>query len=136
MTPAPPVVDELATAARTEPTPANFGRLWQAVYALEHWWLLPTGDPADPRPMVGVVEDRTFLLAFTSDRHVRDFAARQGAGDGNGVPAMSVTPADMTRLAPTLVGQGVAGILFDQGVHSFVAPVAGLESMWARFGGS
>ena len=135
-TPTVPDVDALAEAVRAEPSPTNFGRLWQSVYALENWWLVPTGDAADPRPMVGVVEERTFLLAFTSDRHVRDFAARQdGPADGDGVAAMSITAADLTRLAPTLAGQGIAGILFDQGVHSFVAPIAGLESMWSQFGG-
>lgn len=137
MTATPPTSDinDLAAAVRAEPSAANLARLWRAVYALDTWWLLPTGDPADPRPMVGVVEERTFLLAFTSDSIVRDFAARRdGPGVGNGVAAMSITPADLTRLAPTLAGQGVAGILFDQGVHGFVAPIAGLESMWSQFG--
>lgn len=136
MTETAPDVDELAAAVRLEPNTTNFSRLWEAVYALDQWWLLPTGDAADPRPMVGVVEDKTFLLAFTSDRHIRDFAAKQtGSGGPDGIPAMSISPADVTGLAPALVGQGVAGILFDQGVHSFVAPVAGLESMWEQFGG-
>jgi hypothetical protein len=128
-------VDGLAAAARAEATPANLARLWQAVFRLDNWWLVPTGDAADPRPMVGVVEDQQFLLAFTSDRQVRDFAARQDRPAGaDGVAAMSVTPTDMTRLAPTLVQQGVTGILFDQGVYGFVAPVAGLESLMSQFG--
>jgi hypothetical protein len=128
-------VDELAEAARADGGAANLARLWQAVYGLEHWWLFPTGDAADPRPMVGVVEDRTFLLAFTSDRHLRDFATRRDpSATEAGVAALSVSPADVTRLAPTLARQGVAGILFDQGVHGFVAPVNGLESMWTQFG--
>jgi len=130
-------VDALATAVREDPSAPNLGRLWQAVYGLEHWWLLPTGNAADPRPMVGVVEDHTFLLAFTSDRHVKDFAGRQVApADESGIPAMSITPKDVTGLAPMLAGQGVAGILFDQGVHSFVAPVTGLQEMWEQFGTS
>lgn len=135
-------IDELAKAARAEATPANLNRLWQAVYRLDRWWLAPTGDPSDPRPMVGVVDDRTFLLAFTSDRHVREFVvARAGAGDrpdgasADGVAAMSVTPRDMTGMVATLAEQGVAGILFDQGVNGFVAPVAGLPEMWAMFTG-
>ena len=128
-------VDELATAVREDPSAPNILQLWQAVYGLEQWWLLPTGDAADPRPMVGVVEDNTFLLAFTSERHVTEFAGRQGGPVGEGgIPAMSITPKDMTGLATTLVGQGVAGILFDQGVHSFVAPITGLDEMWAQFG--
>ncbi|MCW2718593.1 hypothetical protein [Pseudonocardia sp.] len=127
--------DELATAVRNDPSAPKVGRLWQAVYGLEHWWLLPTGDAADPRPMVGVVEDATFLLAFTSDRHVKDFASRQGGPvDEAGIPAMSITPKDVTGLAPTVVGQGVAGILLDQGLHSFVAPVTALQALWDQFG--
>jgi hypothetical protein len=106
------------------------------VYGLDQWWLLPTGYAGDPRPMVGVVHDEQFLLAFTSERHVKDFAiARGGPIDKSGIPAMSITPADMTGLAPTLAGQGVAGILFDQGVHNLVAPISGLEAMWTEFGG-
>ena len=128
-------VDELATAVRDDPSGENLFRLWQAVYDLEQWWLLPTGEAADPRPMVGVVEDQTFLLAFTSDRHVKDFASRQGGPvDDSGIPAMSVTPEDLTGMSTTLVGQGVAGILFDQGVHSFLAPATALEDLWSQFG--
>jgi hypothetical protein len=129
-------IDDLAAIARADASAANLVRLWQAVYRLEHWWLLPTGDTADPRPMVGVVEDHTFLLAFTSDRHLRDFAARQHASthDEGGVAALYVSPGDLTRMAPTLARRGVAGILFDQGVHGFIAPVNGLESMWTQFG--
>lgn len=142
----PTEIDELAQAARTDATTSNVNRLWQAVYRLDQWWLLPTGDAVDPRPMVGVVEDRTFLLAFTSDQRVRDFAVargleigeRDGPGEGpqDGVPAMSVTPRDMTGMAAALVEQNIAGILFDQGVNGFVAPIAGLQEMWVLFSGS
>lgn len=127
-------VDELAATVREDPSGPNLVRLWRAVYGLEQWWLLPTGDVADPRPMVGVVEDRTFLLAFTSEHRIRDFAGERAAAAGGGTALMAVTPAGITELAPALAGQGVAGILFDHGVHGFVAPVAGLEAMLAQFG--
>lgn len=126
----PPDVDEIATAVRAEPTGPNLVRLWQAVYGLEHWWLLPTGSVEDPRPMIGVVGDQRFLLAFTSTEHVSGFAGRRSE-----TAAMAITPADLTGLAPTLARDGVAGLLFDQGVHDLVAPIVGLQSMWARFGG-
>jgi hypothetical protein len=129
-----PDIDQLATAVREGPGGPTLVQLWQAVYELDTWWLLPTGDAADPRPMVGVVEDQTFLLVFTSERHVKEFATHHGTGDESGIPAMSITPADLTGLAPTLVAQDVAGILFNQGEHSFVAPTAGLGSMWSEFG--
>lgn len=134
-TPTAAEVDELAAAARADTTPATLSRLWQAVFRLEHWWLLPTGDAADPRPMVGVVEDKAFLLAFTSRDHVRDFVLRQDqqvAGDG--LPTMGVTPGDVAELVPTLAKQGIAGIIFDQGVHGFMAPVVQLEALMAQFG--
>ncbi|MDN5929769.1 MAG: hypothetical protein L0I24_01645 [Pseudonocardia sp.] len=130
-----PDVDELATAVRADPSGPDLARLWQAVYALEHWWLLPTGTVVDPQPLVGVVGEQRYLLAFTSERHVAVFAGRRdGADTASGTAAMAITPSDLTGLADTLARSGVAGVLFDQGVHDLVAPVAGLPSMWARFG--
>lgn len=128
-------VDELATAVRADPTGPDLARLWQAVYALEHWWLLPTGTVADPRPLVGVVGEQRYLLAFTSERHVEAFASgRDGADAACGTAAMTLTPSDLTGLADTLGRSGIAGVLFNQGVHDLVAPIAGLPSMWVRFG--
>ncbi len=125
----PPDVDEIATSVRADPTGPNLVRLWQAVYGLEHWWLLPTGSVDNPRPMVGVVGEQRFLLAFTSTERVSGFAGKR-----SDTAAMAITPADLTGIAPTLAREGVAGILFDQGVHDLVAPIAGLQSMWAQFG--
>lgn len=128
-------VDTLAAAVRADPGGPGLVRLWQAVYGLEHWWLLPTGTVEDPRPLVGVVDEQRFLLAFTGRDHVATFAStRDGAGAATGTAAMTITPADLTGLADTLARAGVAGVLFDQGVHDLVAPIAGLPSMWARFG--
>ena len=129
-----PVVDEIATSVRTNPSGPNLVRLWEAVYGLEHWWLLPTGTAEDPRPLMGVVGEQRFLLAFTGRHHVAAFAARAGAGSAGATAAMTITPADLTGLAPTLAAGGVAGVLFDQGVHDLVAPITGLPSMWTRFG--
>lgn len=128
-------VDTLAAAVRADPGGPELARLWQAVYGLPHWWLLPTGTVADPRPLVGVVGEQRFLLAFTSQDHVTTFAiARDGADAAAGTAAMSITPADLTGLADTLARGGIAGVLFNQGEYDLVAPIAGLQSMWARFG--
>jgi hypothetical protein len=127
-------IDQLATAVREGPDGVNIARLWRAVFRLENWWLLPTGDPADPRPMVGVVAERTFLLAFTSERHIKEFAEnRDGPVGEGGIAAMSITPAALTGLAPALVRQDIAGVLFNQGTCSFVAPVSGLDALSAQF---
>lgn len=133
--PGTPDLDELAAAVRAGPSGPELVRLWQAVYGLENWWLLPTGTVADPRPLVGVVGEQRFLLAFTSQDHVSRFASiRDGADAAPGTAAMSITPADLTGLADTLARSGIAGVLFNQGEHDLVAPIAGLQSMWARFG--
>lgn len=133
MTSAP--VDEIATSVRNDPSGPNLVRLWEAVFGLEHWWLLPTGTAEDPRPLVGVVGEQRFLLAFTDRHHVAAFAgARDGAGAAGATAAMTITPADFTGLAPALAADGVAGVLFDQGVHDLVAPITGLPSLWTRFG--
>lgn len=95
----------------------------------------PTGGHADPRPMIGVVDERTFLLAFTSQQHVTRFARTHGrsASEG-GTPSMSITPAAPTALTTALIGQGVAGIVFNEGVHGFLAPATALDAMWDQFG--
>jgi hypothetical protein len=130
-----PDLDELAAAVRADPSGPDLVRLWQAVYGLANWWLLPTGTVADPRPLVGVVGEQRFLLAFTSEAHVASFSgAREGGDTAAGTAAMAISPADLIGLADTLARGGIAGILFDQGVHDLVAPIAGLQSMWARFG--
>lgn len=124
-----PDVDAIAEQVRAEPTGPNLARLWQAVYGLPHWWLLPTGSVDDPRPMVGVVGEQRFLLAFTSTERVSGFV-----GAPSDTAAMVITPADLTDLAPALAREGVAGILFDRGTNDLVAPITGLQSMWGRFG--
>lgn len=129
------VLDELAAAVRTDPSGPDLVRLWRAVYGLPQWWLLPTGTVADPRPLVGVVGEQRFLLSFTSQDRVVTFAGgRAGTPAGAGTAAMSITPAELTGLADTLARGGIAGVLFDQGVHDLVAPIMGLRSMWERFG--
>lgn len=133
MNPSPETLDELAAAVRSQPGGPVLAELWRAVYGLDRWWLLPTGDAQDPRPMVGIVDEKQFLLAFTSQKHLQTFASARSSAD-SGIAAMSVTPGEVTGLAPTLAGQGVAGILFDQGVHDLVAPVTGLDALFARFG--
>lgn len=129
-------IDQLAATVRDEPTGANFVRLWRAVFGLESWLLLPTGDAADPRPMIGLVEDQSFLLAFTSELRLKEFAVSRTSGppDGHGIAAMSITPSALTDLAPGLIQQGIAGVLFDQGSSSFVAPISGLRSLRDQFG--
>jgi len=130
-----PNLDELAAAVRADPAGPALVHLWQAVYGLGNWWLLPTGTVADPRPLVGVVGEQRFLLAFTSETRVATFAgAREGGDTAAGTAAMAISPADLTGLADTLARGGVAGVLFDQGVLDLVVPIAGLQSMWARFG--
>ncbi|ODU05655.1 MAG: hypothetical protein ABS81_07005 [Pseudonocardia sp. SCN 72-86] len=127
-------IDQLAAAVREEPTPANFARLWRAVFTLERWYLIPTGSPDDPRPMLGLVEEQSYLLVFTSERHVKGFAVDQGGvREGRGVAVMTISPMALTNLAPNLIEQGVSGVLFDQGQSGFAAPVAGLQSLHDQF---
>ncbi|MBW0115618.1 hypothetical protein [Pseudonocardia abyssalis] len=84
---------------------------------------------------MSVVGEQRFLLAFTGRHHVAAFAAaRDGAGTATATAVMTITPADLTGLAATPAAGGLAGVLFDQGVHDLVAPISGLQSMWTRFG--
>ncbi|AEA27020.1 hypothetical protein Psed_4876 [Pseudonocardia dioxanivorans CB1190] len=124
-------IDRLAAAVRDQRTPAGFAALWRAIFALESWYLLPTGTPDDPRPMLGLVEERSYLLVFTSERHLRSFANDRSAVRANdGVAAMTISPASLADLVPGLVEQGITGVLFDQGHNDVAAPLAALGMLY------
>lgn len=124
-------IDALATAARQD---GNMAPLWKAVYDLERWWFMPTGDRADPRPFCGVLDGKPYLMAFTTGDRARDFAIAQGRGDDDGgASAIAMPPKGVVEMAPSYEEQGVFGIVFDHHVSGFFAPLANLDPMWRHF---
>lgn len=116
--------DQLAAAARSGTMESN-NALWSAVFALDRWWCLPDGDP--PRPRVGLIDGKPFLLAFTSGQRARQQAQAWGlaAPDGS-VNVIAMTPQGALGSIDSMRSAGIFGIVFDQGITGFFAPLDNL----------
>jgi hypothetical protein len=116
--------DQLAAAARSGTMEAN-NALWSAVFALDRWWALPDGDP--PRPRVGTIDGKPFLLAFTSGERARQQAQAWGlaAPDGS-VNVIALSPQSVLGTLDSMRAAGIFGVVFDQGISGFFAPLDNL----------
>jgi len=131
--PRPEQLDQLAHAARSGTMEAN-NALWSAVFQLSRWWCLPDGDP--PRPRVGVLDGRPFLLAFTSGERARQQAIAWGlAGPEDSVNVIALTPQGVLSMVDSLRGNGVFGIAFDHGITGFFAPLENLLPIYEHVHG-
>ncbi|SDS01940.1 hypothetical protein [Microlunatus soli] len=128
-------LDQLAHAAETDP--AAQPALWQAAFALERWWFVargvgPDGElGADVGPFIGVIEDKPFLMAFSSGQRARQFAVQAGvAGAEDDAYVLATEPQDFLSAVPSYQQQGVFAITFDHGTTGFFAPLANLQPIW------
>ena len=120
--------------AKDEPTTENLRRMWEAVFGLPAWYLLPTLDEGPSTPLVAEIDGQDWLLAFTSLRRLSDFAATAGRKSVRGeVPMLPLTPAEASARVDEVAAQ-IAGVAFNIGSdETFRAPVEALRHYAATF---
>ncbi|HVX42872.1 MAG TPA: hypothetical protein VHC49_03255 [Mycobacteriales bacterium] len=121
--------DELAAAARSGSDEAN-AQLWSAVFSLSRWWFLP--DEKSRGPRIGVVDGKPFLLAFTSSARARQQAMAWGLApaDADRIDILAIPPESVLQMRDGLERDGVFGVVFDQGLAGFFAPLPNLVPIY------
>lgn len=97
--------------ARRDPSDANIEALWRAVFLLRVWYLIPA-KPGEPEsfPLVTVVDDEPWLMAFTNFRRLRDVERQIGRG---GDSKMLMMDPDAAMRQIIAVKQYVRGVVFN-----------------------
>ncbi|TXD42770.1 hypothetical protein FRC96_02475 [Lujinxingia vulgaris] len=129
-------IRDYVARARREPTTENIEALWRAVFLLKGWYFLPTERQDGPStPMVTLLGDQPWLVAFTNVRRIKEFSRQVGraAPDGS-VQLLVLDPREsMERIVA--VQDQIMGVVFNIGSEeTFRAPVAAIKAYAARMG--
>jgi hypothetical protein len=125
-------IDALATMAREAGADdqAAQSALWRAVFELEYWVFVPQGEPPNLQPVVGVIDDRPMVLAFTDATRARDAAILHGiVGIEDSAELLAIPPDAFTDAAGQYEVLGVFGLLVNEGENGFYAPLDRLEAI-------
>lgn len=125
-------IDALATMAREAGVDdqAAQGALWRAVFELEYWVFVPQGELPNLQPLVGVIDDRPMVLAFTDATRARDAAILHGiVGIEDSAELLAIPPDSFTEAAGQYEALGVFGVLVNEGENGFYAPLDRLEAI-------
>lgn len=128
-------IDLLAVSAREHvsdvPTQAA---LWQAVFALEHWFFIPRGEGAQMKPYAEQSASGPAIIAFTTPQRAKEYADTRQLGDTDkllGIPTASAIGA-----LEQFTDAGIRIVHFDPQHASFFAPVDRLREMHAHATGT
>lgn len=122
--------------ARREPTTENLEALWKSVFMLKAWYFLPAGKKEGPSyPSVVNLEGKSWILAFTNHRRIKEFAASTGRVNERGeVLLLVLDPQQSVERAEEVEGI-VEGIIFNiDSDEMFRTTVAGLLGFAQHFG--
>ena len=117
---------------------------WGAVYGCDHWHFLqqippdgstPEGPPpfGHPNPACVKIEDKLFVLAFTSEERAVDFANENGFVHPElGVPTLKQDTPTAASLLGSIQNDEVFGVLFNhnEGMQGAYAPVGNIATMY------
>ena len=128
------IKDHIARA-QSDPTDANIEALWRAVFQLQVWYFLPSDVDGPSTPMVLVIDDRPWLVAFTNFRRLRDFLREQDLLGGRAdVPMLLLNPKESMQKIRENV-EHIEGVVFNPRTEErFRAPAGALDQFAAYFG--
>lgn len=136
--PVPPAeteIDLLAASARDHvadvPTQAA---LWQAVFALEHWFFIPRGEGAEMKPYAEQGASGPAIIAFTTPQRASAYAEARGLGETEKL--LAIPPATGIGALEQFTAAGIRIVHFDPQHASFFAPVDRLREMYAHATGT
>lgn len=100
--------------ARQEPTTENLEALWKSVFMLKAWYFMPSSDQEGPSyPTVVKIEGKTWLLAFTNHRRIKEFAKSSGRLNARGEVLLLVLDPQQSVDRAREVQEFVDGVIFN-----------------------
>ena len=126
-------IRDLVERARIDASDENIEALWRAVFLLRAWYLLPAKpEQPDSYPLVLMVEDQPWLLAFTNFRRLRDME-REIARGGDSKMLVLDPGAAMAQIGE--VKKFIRGVIFNPNSdETFRCEVDALEAYARHFG--
>jgi len=126
-----PDFDKLVQRTQQEKSRESLDALWGAVYALEDWFMIASGEPPNVGPFIGVMEDKPFVFAFTEPEKAAEAAKNRGLVDKNGDPHLLAIPvAGFVKTVETYIEKGIFGVYFNDGENAFYTPLTDVKSMF------
>lgn len=132
--------NELATTAYARETmapgpEAQVDALWNAAFHLRGWNIL--GDPKSTRnPPDLIFEERKgkrWLMAFTDNKRLHDYASKAGKLDARGTSVFITTPnPQLLGLLKAMKARGVHGVWFNEGPFAWAASIDEILASHAR----
>ena len=125
--------DDLSMDARNAQNKAAEHDLWKKTLALSEWFFVSSGGD-DPAPVVGMIDGKPHLLAFTDEERAGFVADRlaMSKGDVEGATLCMDVP-DAVEYAAQLRDHGIAGIHFNDGEYAFNCGFDRLADMASRY---
>ncbi|RAL20457.1 hypothetical protein DL240_16770 [Lujinxingia litoralis] len=129
-------IRDYVARARREPTTENIEALWRAVFLLKGWYFLPSTRQEGPAtPMVTMLGEEAWLLAFTNVRRIKEFSRQVGMAAPDGTVQLLVLDPRESMERLVAVEDRVEGVVFNIGSdETFRAPVAAVKAYAARMG--
>ena len=136
--PAPPPeteIDLLAVSARERMTDVpTQAALWQAVFALEHWFFIPRGEGAQMKPYAEQTVSGPAIIAFTTPQRAKAYADTRELGETDKL--LGIPPVAGIGALEQFTTAGIRIVHFDPQHASFFAPVDKLREMHAHATGT
>ena len=128
-------IDDLADAAKENPTAEGLTPLYQATFDLPRWHFVGMGTFPNLAPFCGVVDDIGYVMAFTNPERARFYAGQQGVlalGDKPSILSFPVREAARLCIAQQN-RRKVQGVLFDDGWGNWYFPIQALPTYLDRY---
>lgn len=108
--------------------------LWKAVLRLPAWYFVADSAGDDAQPVIGALEGRPYLIAFTDEDRAERFAADRGRKRASDpTPVLHMDVSDAVAYCQDLSQENVEGILFNNGGYSFHARMSQVIDMHSRY---
>lgn len=108
--------------------------LWKATFALDAWYFVADQHGDDVAPVIGALDGKPHLIAFTDETRAEVFSAsRAQKRGGEPTPTLHMEVADAVAYCEDLREQNVDGVLFNNGGYSFHAGMSHIMDMFKRY---
>lgn len=127
--------DDLAAAAKADPTETFLEPLYRATFGLDRWYFAAVGTFPNLRAFCGKVDDVGYVMAFTARDRAEHYAQVQGiVPDGSRPPILALPIDEAVRHCISQQRIGATGVLFDDGWGNWRFPLQDLPRFHAHFG--
>ncbi|MBX3363910.1 MAG: hypothetical protein KF866_04015 [Phycisphaeraceae bacterium] len=111
--------------------------LWKAAFNCGAWYFVADQTGDDAAPVVGAMDGKPYLIAFTDEERAERFSAdRARKRGGEATPVLHMEVAEAIEYAVSLRDHGVEGMLFNNGGYSFHGLSGQIAEMHNRYGRS